>query len=196
MEKRKDLRVQKTHDAILAAFKAMICEMDANKITVKSLTERARIHRQTFYLHYSSLEDLYDEIFSETLAKFRASAANMEPPFDMRDYHRRFFIQCSQLEKYEERILCSPSYYFYGKRLLQAGLMQSQSQYNPYEQWAPEVQEMIRRFLFVNLLDFYRQWVMSGKKMSLEELTVLSSKLMFNGLTEFIDPVPNPAGGI
>ncbi len=55
---------------------------------------------------------------------------------------------------------------------------------------------MIRRFLYVNLLDFYRQWVMSGKKMSLEELTVLSSKLMFNGLSDFIDPVPNPAGDI
>ena len=74
--------------------------------------------------------------------------------------------------------------------------MQSQSQYNPYEQWPPEVQEMIRRFLYVNLLDFYRQWVLSGKKMSLEELTVLSSKLMFNGLSEFLNPIPNPAGQI
>ena len=196
MERKKDLRVQKTHEAIQRAFKAMICEMDANKITVKALTERARIHRQTFYLHYNSLEDLYEEVFRETLAKFRNSSAVLEPPFDMRDYHRRFFLQCSQLEKHEERILCSPSYYFYGKKLLLAGLMQSQSQYNPYEQWPPEVQEMIRRFLYVNLLDFYRQWVISGKKMSLEELTVLSSKLMFNGLSEFLNPIPNPAGQI
>ncbi len=32
--------------------------------------------------------------------------------------------------------------------------------------------------------------------MSLEELTVFSSKLMFSGLSEFIDPVPNPAGDL
>ena len=75
-------------------------------------------------------------------------------------------------------------------------LPQDQSRYNAYEHWPPEVQEMIRRFLYVNLLDFYRQWVLSGKKMSLEELTVFSSKLMFSGLSEFIDPVPNPAGDL
>ena len=194
MERRRDLRVQKTHAAIRRAFTAMICEMDANKITVQALTERAKIHRQTFYLHYNSLEDLYDEVMRDTLAKFAAIGAPMEPPFDMRDFHRRFFLQCSRLEKHEERLLCSPSYYFYGKKLLMAGLQQSQRRYNAYEQWPQEVQEMIRRFLFVNLLDFYRQWVLGGKKMTLEELTVFSSKLMFNGLSEFIDPVPNPAG--
>ena len=196
MEKRRDLRVQKTHDAILRAFKAMICEMDANKITVQALTQRARIHRQTFYLHYNSLEDLYDEIMRETLAKFAEAGATLEPPYDMHDFHRRFFQQCARFEKHEERLLCSPSYYFYGRKLLMAGLTQSQRRYNAYEQWPAEVQEMIRRFLYVNLLDFYRQWVLSGKKMSLEELTVITSKLMFNGLSEFIDPVPNPAGQI
>ena len=196
MEKRKDLRVQKTHAAIRNAFTSMICEMDANKITVQALTERARIHRQTFYLHYNSLEDLYDEIIGETLAKFAAVGASMDPPFDMREFHRRFFQQCARLEKHEERLLCSPSYYFYGRKLLLAGLTQSQTRYNAYEQWPPEVQEMIRRFLYVNLLDFYRQWVLNGKKMTLEELTVFTSKLMFSGLSEFIDPVPNPAGNI
>ena len=137
-----------------------------------------------------------DEIMKETLAKFAAVGSSMSPPFDMRDFHRKFFEQCARLEKHEERILCSPSYYFYGRRLLLSGLSQSQRRYNAYEQWSPDVQEMIRRFLYVNLLDFYRQWVTSGKKMTLEELTVLSSKLMFNGLSDFIDPVPNPAGDI
>lgn len=196
MGKKNDLRVQKTHEAIMNAFNAMICEMDASKITVKALTERAKVHRQTFYLHYNSLEDLYEEIMKETLAKFAAVGSSMSPPFDMRDFHRKFFEQCARLEKHEERILCSPSYYFYGRRLLLSGLSQSQRRYNAYEQWSPDVQEMIRRFLYVNLLDFYRQWVTSGKKMTLEELTVLSSKLMFNGLSDFIDPVPNPAGDI
>ena len=46
-----DLRVQKTRAAIRGAFQAMICEMPAEKITVRALAERARIHRKTFYLH-------------------------------------------------------------------------------------------------------------------------------------------------
>ena len=81
MGKKNDLRVQKTHEAIMNAFNAMICEMDASKITVKALTERAKVHRQTFYLHYNSLEDLYEEIMKETLAKFAAVGSSMSPPW-------------------------------------------------------------------------------------------------------------------
>ena len=194
MDKRKDLRVQKTHDAIRTAFKAMICEMDANKITVMELSARARVHRQTFYLHYSSLEALYDEILKEVLDKFAKVGASMEPPFDLKEFHRRFFLQCSRLEKHEERLICHPSYSLYCDKLFKAGLVQSQRRYNAYSQWPEEVQEMIRHFLSVNLLSFYRQWVASGKKMSVDELTILAGKLMFTGLSSFIDPMPSPPG--
>ena len=60
-----DLRVQKTKAAIRGAFQAMICEMPAEKITVKELAGRARIHRKTFYLHYPSIEALYQELMEE-----------------------------------------------------------------------------------------------------------------------------------
>ena len=187
---RTDLRVQKTHDAIRSTFKAMICEMDANKITVMELSNRARIHRQTFYLHYPSLEALYDEVLREILDKFARMGASMEPPFDLTEFHRRFFLQCSQLEKHEERMICNPSYSQYCDKLFSAGVLQSQSRYNAYGQWSEEIQELIRHYLIVNLLSFYRQWVASGKKMSVEELIDLTGKLMFNGLTAFIEAAP------
>ena len=189
-----DPRVQKTHTAIRNAFKAMICEMDANKITVKALTDRAKVHRQTFYLHYNSLDDLYDELLTETLGKFKDVAANMELPYDLHEFHRRFFLQCSRLEKHEERIICHPSYAEYCSKLFTDGAVESQRRYNAYEQWPPEIQEIIRRYLIINLLEFYRHWVLTGKKMSLEDLTVITNKLMFNGLSAFINPVPNPVG--
>lgn len=43
----------------------MIMEKDASGITVKELTDRAMIHRKTFYLHYTSIEALYEDILSE-----------------------------------------------------------------------------------------------------------------------------------
>ncbi len=46
-----DLRVQKTTEAIKETYCEMVLEMDADRITVKELTDRARIHRKTFYLH-------------------------------------------------------------------------------------------------------------------------------------------------
>ena len=188
MEKRRDLRVQKTHEAIRNAFQDMICEMDANKITVIELANRAKIHRQTFYLHYPSLEALYDELLQEILAKFSRVGASMDPPFDQKEFHRRFFRQCARLEKHEERMICNPSYSEYCNRLFSSGVVLSQTRYNAYSKWPQEIQEMIRQFLVVNLLSFYRQWGASGKKMSLEELTEITGKLMFTGLSQFIDP--------
>ena len=60
--KKEDLRVRKTREAIHSAFKAMICEMDFEQITIKELTQRAQINRKTFYLHYNGLEDLLAEL--------------------------------------------------------------------------------------------------------------------------------------
>ena len=45
MERKTDLRVQKTRAAIKDAFKKMVMEMDASDITVKELTDRAMIFK-------------------------------------------------------------------------------------------------------------------------------------------------------
>ena len=58
----RDLRVQKTLAAIHSAIKAMILEMDPAAITVKALAERAQIHRKTFYLHYTCIEALFEDL--------------------------------------------------------------------------------------------------------------------------------------
>ena len=51
-----DLRVIRTRKAIRDAFCDMIMEMDFQDITIKELTQRAMINRNTFYLHYESLK--------------------------------------------------------------------------------------------------------------------------------------------
>ena len=58
MEKKEDLRIRKTREAIHRTFKEMICEMDYDQITIKELTQRAQINRKTFYLHYTGLDAL------------------------------------------------------------------------------------------------------------------------------------------
>lgn len=196
MAGKQDLRVVKTRDAIKTAFRQMICEMDANRITVKELAERARIHRQTFYLHYPSMDDLLDDVIRDILNKFLSLWSDSDTPFDHSEMHRRFFLQCAQLEEYEERIICHPSYADYCKKMFLAGMSYSQKRFNDYQQWPQDVQDMINHHVMSCFLEFYRQWVSSGKKMSVEELTFISDKLMYNGLSGFITTVPHPGGHI
>ncbi|MGN1165739.1 MAG: TetR/AcrR family transcriptional regulator [Lachnospiraceae bacterium] len=59
MEKKLDLRVQKTYDALSNTFLALLSEKDFADITVNELCERAMIRRATFYTHFSDKYDFF-----------------------------------------------------------------------------------------------------------------------------------------
>ena len=69
-QKKTDLRVVRTRKAIRDAFCAMIMEMDYPEITIKELTQRAMINRNTFYLHYGSIDALLRELQDEIAGEF------------------------------------------------------------------------------------------------------------------------------
>ena len=64
-ERSKDLRVRRTLTAIRKSFNELVLARDYREISITDLTERAGINRKTFYLHYTSLDDLIDEIEEE-----------------------------------------------------------------------------------------------------------------------------------
>lgn len=64
-----DRRVIRTKAAIRRTFEQMIVDMDYQKITIKELAQRAGINRKTFYLHYTSLEELFNELQSELVQR-------------------------------------------------------------------------------------------------------------------------------
>lgn len=57
MEKKSDLRVRKTYDALIRAFEELLSKKTFDDITVNELCETALIRRPTFYSHF---EDKYD----------------------------------------------------------------------------------------------------------------------------------------
>ena len=54
----KDLRVRRTLKAIRSAFYELVLTKNYSDISITELTDLAEINRKTFYLHYSSLDDL------------------------------------------------------------------------------------------------------------------------------------------
>ena len=64
-EQKQDLRVVRTKEAIRSAFKALVCELPYEKVTVKAIADRANINRNTFYLHYETTDDVLREIQAE-----------------------------------------------------------------------------------------------------------------------------------
>ena len=55
-----DLRITRTRNSIFSAFLELRSKKALERITVKELTEKAGISKQTFYLHFKDIYDLVE----------------------------------------------------------------------------------------------------------------------------------------
>ena len=188
MEKRtsEDLRVRKTKEAIRTAFQGMICEMDYDQITVKELTARAQINRKTFYLHYASLDDLLEEFQEEIADHFisrKVSYSNMK---DIRDLIRVFYEHAANMPLLHERIMCSGSYRPIWDKINKR-IMDYRRETNRGVFGLDEYSEnLVFAYYGANSSLLFRQWVADGKKLSLEELIDIATRLICNGMSSVV----------
>lgn len=83
-QKRVDRRVAKTQKAIRHAFHKLLTQSGIEKITVSALAREADIDRKTFYLHFSSIDDLINQeasILVDRVAHALATPAHDEEKF-------------------------------------------------------------------------------------------------------------------
>lgn len=185
-EKKQDLRVIKTKESIYKAFKQMVCEMDADKITIRELTDRARIHYKTFYLHYTCIEALFEDVIGQMLEAYfdEINKIPLNAPFT--EINRVFFEFMSKLEPHMEKLILAPSYREFANRGFLAMLKHNRERYNPYAAYTKEEQNIINNYLCMTSMNIYRQWVDDGKRIPLERLIELSGQLLTNGIDSVI----------
>ena len=99
-----DLRYIKTHEAIRTAFQNLIQMHGYDKITVKMLTETARINRKTFYLHYNTMDDLLMEVKEEIVQGGIDSIKNYHIPADLRLIIQTIYIYWQSLTPCDYKI--------------------------------------------------------------------------------------------
>jgi len=184
IEKRKtDLRVYKTKKAIIETFKQMVLEMDAGDITIKELTDRALIHRKTFYLHYNSIESLYDEIFADVMEDYYKEIDKLEKDAPFTETNKVFFTFLSNQEPYIEKIIYSSSYRDFSDKFFYKMITHNRNKHNPYKGFTEAEQNLINTFLGVSSVNLYRQWIRDKKNIPLKKLISLSGKLFMNGIS-------------
>ncbi len=180
-ERQMDLRVKKTREAIKKTFKEMVCEMEAPKITVKELTERAQIHRKTFYLHYTSIEALFEDMLQEAANKYFAEIDKVPLPMHMEEVNRVFLNYLSKQDEFTERLICTESYRGFCNKLFMMALKHNRQRYNPYAHLPEAEQNIVNTFTSQSSLDMYRQWLLDGKKIPIERLIELTGTLLGSG---------------
>lgn len=190
MTDKTDLRITKTLKAIRAAFKEMVLTMQPAEITVKELTERALVNRKTFYLHYDSIEALYEEFihsiaggFSRELAKTTVQFG--KDAFNMPNINSVFFKYYAS-DALAERLICNPHYRSYFNRASAISLQLTLDEFNPYKHLPQAEQNIIFTFLCDASVDMFCKWVEDGKQIPLERVIEMTSQLLMHGQMGFV----------
>lgn len=179
---KEDLRVRRTKDSIRKTFEEMICEMDYDKITIKELTQRANINRKTFYLHYNTIDDLLRELQNEMAQSFIRRTKGMERPGDMDRITQEFFLYNEELGKLGERLVCSGSYHYISRKITNEIMSATWQRDAEIHHLNPYIQNIIMAYVSNCSLDIYRQWVADDRKIPLDEIIQIATKLVCNGL--------------
>lgn len=66
MEEKQDLRIVKTHKALMDAFLVMLEKKTFDEITVNELCEQAMVRRATFYKHFADKYDFFSFFIRQT----------------------------------------------------------------------------------------------------------------------------------
>jgi len=180
-----DLRVKKTNAAIKRAFIEMIMEMNPADMTVKELADRAQIHRKTFYLHYTCIEALFQDMIQDISNAYYREIDQIPANMPMKEVNRVFFEFFSRQEPYVERLMCAPDYQEFFDKTLRVTLMQhNRARHNPYAYLPQDEQNIVNIFLTKSSSNMYRQWASDGKRIPLERIIALTGELLTHGIED------------
>lgn len=184
----KNWRAARTRETIDKTFQQMICEMDANALNVKNISEGAGFNRKTFYLHYNCIEDLFqhtcDEICRSYSEKMPLSELDSytEPNDEEKVitlFSRGFYEFFTAQDLYVERLLCTPSYYVWGSRIIDTCADINRQHRNIFKDMTEEEKALFNNLTAVSLFNTYRQWVALGKSISIDTLVEFSKKYIY-----------------
>ena len=180
-----DLRVRKTITGIKAAFEALICEKDYEKITVKELCDRAQVNKKTFYHYYETLDALLAEMQAELSVGFLERIRAYSLPDDLDKVNREFFLYSAEHGTAYEKITVSGLYHAIRDEMIadvnDAGWGKSEA----FNRLTDYQKRMLMTFVNNAALGAYRQWVEDGKQMPLDDVIEMTNCLVLGGVRSF-----------
>lgn len=176
-----DLRVIRTIAFIKYTFSDMVMKMDYKDISITELTKAAGINRKTFYLHYSSIDDLADDVSQDVVHEILEHMSNYLANMDTVGCIEAFFRYLNDCGPVPKKLLCDENYSsFYYK--ITDGILAS-DQFKKF--FDACINPEIARDFCSAITFIYRGWEQRGKDISLDELIKNTQKIIHNGFMGF-----------
>lgn len=179
----KDLRVRRTLKAIRSAFYELVLTKDYSDISITELTDRAEINRKTFYLHYSSLEDLVKEVEQEIVENILENVHLSAEQLDVEGCVSTFYHYLDECDEVQQKLLCDTHYYFFYEDVTDA-VLKSSSFSKFFEK--TKHPDIVRSYS-ICITFIYRNWLKSGRPIPLDELIEYASMIIAKGYSGIIE---------
>lgn len=186
-----DKRVVRTRSSIKIAFMQLLIEKELPKITVSDITAKAQINRSTFYLHYSDVNSVMQDIEREIDTKI----VDCIECFDVTNIYESTKSLFTNLTKrlnensiLRQYILYSTSSDAIVGRLKEIFISATKSAIiSVYPQFSTEEIDYPLTFAASGIIDCYVKWAHSdNNSMSLEQLINVISEFTSH-ILEFIN---------
>lgn len=182
---KQDRRVTKTKKSIKDAFTSLMLETHSlQSISVTKLVEKADIGRGTFYLHYSDLDALQDEIEDDILMEFEESIKtdNLSSEYSFEIFIRDIisFVQ-SNREILKILIIQNKDNTFTFKLKNTAKRIIFSSSPKAQNRKSTNYTEYYYSFIFAGTVDLIIEWLQGMIDESAESLATIIERIIFEG---------------
>lgn len=190
-KKRPDRRHARTERRIREAFTELVMEKNVDKITIKELAERADIDRKTFYLHYSSVWDVLEEIQVEILEQVDGLMSEFDlfhPSFDALGFLRGLNGLIEENSDFYRRMLVADRYSFFYVKLkeaMKAGLRKKYREAALKATVSPVKLELYAEYATSGLMAVYVDWL-KHPEYDLKEVAETANEIAYGGIRKVL----------
>ena len=180
-----DRRTERTKAKILEALLELSKEKRINEISIRELTERAQIHRNTFYIHYTDVYGILDDLENH-MCTVAAEVAEQFTPHQLRENASEvleiIFSYLKERKEYCMLMMENRTRISVGQKVLEAVFEKYLTAFeDSCDRQAFEFQVQFR-YCTSGVIGIVLYWIERGCIESPKEMAEITGKLMTKGL--------------
>lgn len=175
-----DLRYRKTERLIQQTFRELLKEKDYFQISIQELASRAEINRNTFYLHYPSMDALLLRMQTDVINRFLEPIKDAKLPGDLEKVVRNCYESSLTFDVLDEKILNSKGHFPIDiSDTINYSVLKFDKTYLNY---APDTHPVLLAYINGCLTEIYKFWIKERQKEPMEDMIQLTLRLISHGL--------------
>ena len=178
-----DRRVKRTKKALRDALFELLESKTLNQITVTELTTLADVNRATFYFYYTDLNDMVDQIQTETYQTFVSVLNETVPDIGtiegFAEYANRLLVFCKEHETLCKFIIKNDANNMLYKKMQTLILKSIPNSKDVYADNIPA--KYSTSFFLSGVTGILTDWMNDGMSIPTEELAIYIAGVYFNG---------------